>query len=111
MKLLKIAGNIGLSERRPEVKIGLMATFDNILESLFDPGKGDFSAELAQYLLQTRFSDEQAARYSSLAEKNQGGALTPAEREELEAFVTANTLLMILKSKARRSLVERPSAA
>jgi hypothetical protein len=33
------------------------------------------------------------------------------EREELDAFVTANTMLMILKSKARRSLVKQPSAA
>jgi hypothetical protein len=88
-----------------------MATLDDILESLIDPGNGDFSPELARYILEMRFSEERAARYESLAEKNQDGALTPAEREELEAFVTANTLLMILKSKARRSLVERPSAA
>jgi hypothetical protein len=88
-----------------------MAAFDDIIGALVDTGNGDFSAEHARYVLQMRFSDEQAARYGSLAEKNQDGALTPTEREELEAFVTANTLLMILKSKARRSLLERPSAA
>jgi hypothetical protein len=88
-----------------------MAAFDDIIGGLVDPGNGDFSAEHARYVLQLRFSDEQAARYSSLAKKNLEGALTPTEREELEAFVTANSLLMILKSKARRSLVERPSAA
>jgi hypothetical protein len=58
-----------------------------------------------------RFADEQATHYTSLAEKSQDGTLSPKEREELDAFVTSNTLLMILKSKARRSLVERPSAA
>lgn len=88
-----------------------MAKLDDILESLIDPAAGDFSAELARYVLGMRFSEERAAQYESLVEKNQSGSLTPADREELEAFVTANTLLMILKSKARRSLVERPSAA
>jgi hypothetical protein len=88
-----------------------MAVLDDILEGLINPATGYFSAELARYVLGIRFSEDRAARYESLAERNQHGALTPPEREELDAFVTANTLLMILKSKARRSLVERPSAA
>ena len=88
-----------------------MLKLDDILEGLIDPGNGEFSPELARHVLGMRFSEERAARYESLAEKNQGGGLTSEEREELEAFVTVNTLLMILKSKARRSLVERPSAA
>jgi hypothetical protein len=92
-------------------KLPKMAVLDEILESLIDPANGDFSAELAPYVLQMRFSDEQAAHYTSLVEKSQDGTLSLKEREELDAFVTSNTLLMIRKSKARRSLVERPSAA
>jgi hypothetical protein len=88
-----------------------MAKLDDILESMIEPAHGDFSPDLARYVLGMRFSEERAARYEALAEKNQSGQLSPTEREELEAFVTANSLLMILKSKARRSLVERPSAA
>jgi hypothetical protein len=88
-----------------------MTKLDDILESLIDPAQGDFSQDLARYVLSMRFSEDRAAQYESLAERNQAGSLSPAEREELEAFVTANTLLMILKSKARRSLVEHPSAA
>jgi hypothetical protein len=38
------------------------------------------------------------------------GNLSPGDREELEAFVTANSLPVILKSKARRSPVEHLSA-
>ncbi len=88
-----------------------MPKLDEILEGLIVPDRGDFSLELAKYVLGLRFSEDKASRYAWLAEKNQDGALTPTELEELEAFVTANSLLMILKSKARRSLVEHPSAA
>ena len=44
------------------------------------------------------------ARMHDLAVRNQEGALSPAEREELFAFVNAGDLLGILKSKARRTL-------
>lgn len=88
-----------------------MAKLDEILEGLIVPEQGDLSADLARYVLAMRFSEDKAARYSVLAEKNQDGALTPGELEELDAFVAANSLLMILKSKARRSLVGHPSAA
>jgi hypothetical protein len=88
-----------------------MAKLDDILEGLIDPDQGSFSTDFAEYVLKMRFSEDRAAQYEALAEKNQQGTLTDTEREELEAFVTANTLLIILKSKARRSLVERPSAA
>jgi hypothetical protein len=88
-----------------------MQQLDDILESLIDSTHGDFSIELARHVLQMRFPDARAARYEELAEKNQHGLLTPSETEELEAFVTANSVLMILKSKARRSLVKHSSAA
>jgi hypothetical protein len=88
-----------------------MSTLDDILESVIAPDTGDFSSDLAKYILTMRFSDERVAQYEVLTEKNQGGQITPEEREQLEAFVTANTLLMILKSKARRSLIQHSSAA
>jgi hypothetical protein len=88
-----------------------VTTLDQLLNDLIAPGHGGFSPELARYVLTLHFSPEQAGRYEALAQRNQDGAITPQEREELDAFVTANSLLMILKSKARRSLVEQPSAA
>ena len=87
-----------------------MPKLDDILEGLIDPPDGDLPVAVARYVLGMRFSEQQAARYETLAEQNQDGTLTTSEMEELEAFVTANTLLMILKSKARRSLVQQPSA-
>jgi hypothetical protein len=88
-----------------------MAKLDEILQSLILPDQGDFSQDLAKHVLDMRFSPLQATQYHELAEKNQTGEMTPAERETLDAFVTANTMLIILKSKARRSLVGQPSAA
>jgi len=88
-----------------------MADLNDILGGIVDPGHRGLPPELARYVLSLRFSDEQAARYEQLAYQNQEGSLAADQRAELEAFVTANTLLTILKSKARRSLAERPSAA
>jgi hypothetical protein len=88
-----------------------MPKLDEILEGLIAPEHGEFSADLARYVLGIRFTEEKVSRYGRLVEKNQEGGLEPNEREELDAYVTANSLLMILKSKARRSLVEHPSAA
>ena len=88
-----------------------MADISDILGGMMDPSSGGFLPELAQYVIAMRFSDEQAARYEDLAYRNQEGSLTPDERAELDAFVAANTFLTILKSKARRSLAGRPSAA
>lgn len=99
------------SPARHKVQSIAMTPLNGIFEGLIDPGQGDFSAELAQYVLGLKFSDEQSARCEALSYKNQEGPLPPDERAELEAFVTANTFLMILQSKARRSLLRHSPAA
>jgi hypothetical protein len=43
-----------------------------------------------------------------LAVRNQQGALSTTEKEELFAYAKAGTLLSILKSKARRALKAGP---
>ena len=62
------------------------------------------SPELARHVLARRFSEEDAARMHSLAEKNREGALSAAEREELDAYVKVGDLLAILQSRARKTL-------
>src|SRR5262249_7031469 len=64
--------------------------------------------EVARYLLDRQFSDRDKARMHDLAVRNQEDALSPAEKEELFAFVNAGDLLGILKSKARRTLNIKP---
>lgn len=84
---------------------------DDIFEGLLSTTPYDFSAEFAHYVLGLKFSDEQIARYESLAARAQDGSLAADEAAELEAFVNANMLLTVLKNKARRSLIQHSPAA
>jgi hypothetical protein len=88
-----------------------MAKRASILESLIEPEDGNFSADLARYVLSLGFSERQKARCESLSYKAQNGKLSEREAAELDEFLQANSLLIVLKSKARRSLNRRTPAA
>jgi hypothetical protein len=75
-----------------------------ILGRLFVNGKAALTPARARYLLELEFSAEDKARMHELAEKNQEGELTEAERDELLGFAKAGCLLGILHSRARRAL-------
>lgn len=79
-----------------------------ILARILDNEKGQLPLNMARYLLNREFSDDDKARMHDLAVRNQEDALTPAEKEELLAYAKAGTLLSILKSKARRVLRIKP---
>lgn len=81
------------------------------LGQMIQPQNGGFSVELANFLLSLKFSEQEQIRYQELAAKCQDGALSEAEQAEIDEFLAANTLLMILQSKARVSLKNSPSAA
>lgn len=83
----------------------------DILESLIEPEQGNFSPDLARYILSLKFSPEQQARFEELSYKAQESALSPEEERGLDSFLSANTLLIILKSKATRSLDQHAPAA
>jgi hypothetical protein len=74
-----------------------------ILGRVLSNGK-DFTPALARHMLGLGFSVEDNARINDLAGRNQQGALTPSEREELLGFANAGCLLGILHAKARRAL-------
>jgi hypothetical protein len=76
----------------------------SILARVLGNGRGPLSHEIARYILDIGFSDEDKARMHDLVVRNQRDALTPAEKEELFAFGKAGDVLAILKSKARRTL-------
>lgn len=65
---------------------------------------GDLSRELARYVLSLGFGEEDQARMRELAEKNQAGALSTEEQDELRNYIKAGHLLALLHSKARKSL-------
>jgi hypothetical protein len=79
-----------------------------ILARVLGNGKGRFPADLARYILTCRFNDDDKARMHDLAVRNQGDALSAAEKAELFAYAKTGTLLSILKSKARRALRIKP---
>ncbi len=64
----------------------------------------DLSRELARYILTLGFDDEDKKKMTDLAERNQEGLLSGAEKAELENFVKAGHLLALLHSKARMTL-------
>jgi hypothetical protein len=76
----------------------------SILARFLGKENGQLPADVARYILDLDVSERDRARMNDLAERNQAGALTPAEKEEMFAFGKATTLLSILKSKARRTL-------
>jgi hypothetical protein len=75
-----------------------------ILARLLGNGTARLTPFMARYVLRLGFNDQDKARMHELAERNQEDLISPAERDELLAYVKAGDLLGILQSKARRSL-------
>jgi hypothetical protein len=75
-----------------------------ILARLFSDRLGQLPPEMARYILDIDFNDRDRARLHELVVRNQDDDLTPAEKEELVAFVNAGSMLSILQARARRML-------
>src|SRR5437667_9633588 len=78
-----------------------------IFGRLLSNSKGEMSPQLARYVLTLGFTDDDQARMGDLAERNQDGALSSEERQELLNFVKAGHLLALLQSRARKALEQR----
>ena len=78
-----------------------------IFSRLIKTEEGNLSRELAHYLLTLGFGEEDQARMSELAERNQEGILSSTEQEELRNYVQAGHLLARLHSKARKSIEQK----
>jgi len=91
---------MGLSEAITNDRTSEIAIFARLIKA----DQGDLSRQLARYILTLGFDEEDQARMSDLAGRNQEGALAAEEQEELHNYVKAGHLLALLHSKARRSL-------
>ena len=80
------------------------AIFSRVLAN----GKKRLSPALARHILRLAFTDSDKARMRELALKNQDGALSADERQELENYVRVGDLLTILKAQAR-PVLRRPA--
>jgi hypothetical protein len=89
--------------RRKAAKTSEIAIFGRLVKT----DDGNLGRDLARYILTLGFGEEDQARMRDLAERNQQGALTADESEELQNFVKAGHLLALLHSKARRSRRQR----
>lgn len=62
------------------------------------------SPELARYVLELALPEPEIERLHALSAKNQRGALTDDERQEMERYLRIGHFLNLMKSQARRSL-------
>jgi hypothetical protein len=78
-----------------------------IFGRLLSEPKGNMSPELARYVLTLGFTDADQSRMRDLATRNQQGALSGEEHEELMSYVKVVYLLALVQSKARKALKKR----
>jgi hypothetical protein len=76
----------------------------NLWARIIQPDNNGLPAAAARALLELRFSEQDKARMSELAEKNKEGHLTEEERGELENYVRVGDVLSLIHLKARKSL-------
>lgn len=78
-----------------------------IFERLLMNGAAKMSMTEARFVLKMGFNKEDQARMEDLAERNQEGALSPEEHEELMNYVHVGNMLVILQSRARKTLKKK----
>ena len=82
-----------------------------ILTRVLRAQRNDLSPEAAKALLKLSFTEHDRERKHELAVKNQDGALTRAERVELDGYRRVGRLLDLLAAFARRSLARHDRGA
>lgn len=79
----------------------------NILDRFLDPLGSYLTPEVAKRLVGFRTDAKTQKRLDQLAEKNQSGVLTEAEREEYDTYISAIDFVTVLQAKARSLLKRR----
>ncbi len=78
----------------------------SILSRLICPDRPSLTPEAAFGLLSLRFDDSEIRRINQLAEKARDGTLTPDEQALLDGYERIGSLIGLLHSKARQSLLK-----
>ena len=76
----------------------------SLVSRLLEPVGRCLTPPVARRLLQLRADPQTQARVAELTEKCNEGRLTPEERSDYEAYVSASTFIAILQAKARALL-------
>jgi hypothetical protein len=80
------------------------------LARILDPVGRCLTPEVARALVALRVDPETHERIEDLADRNTSGELSPGERAEYEAYVSAIDFLSVLQAKARSLLASPPDA-
>ena len=88
----------------PVSQINTSVTEADILGQVVAPDQGDLPPEFARLILGLAFRQAAMDRMNELAEKNNQGTLTDAEREEMEKYLRVGVFLDPMQAKARLSL-------
>lgn len=75
-----------------------------IWERIIRPDQDDLSPEEARAFLLWKFSDADQRRADELSAKARAGTLSATEERELDEYLSIESALICLKSKARLSL-------
>lgn len=76
----------------------------DILARVVAPDEPGLPPESARAILDLHFDQAALQRMEVLAEKNNQGTITAAEREEMEKYLRVGNFLDLMQSKARLSL-------
>ncbi|WP_169979051.1 hypothetical protein [Tautonia rosea] len=71
-----------------------------ILSRALETKGGPVPPEAARFLLSLEIRDQDKQRMLDLLQKQQEGHLTREERDELESYIQADTVLSLLRAKA-----------
>lgn len=80
-----------------------------ILSRVLEPNKPTLTPEAAHAILTLEFPPADRERMHQLVEKARQGMLTPREQVEIDNYERVGHLLDLMKSKARKSLKNRPA--
>lgn len=81
-----------------------------LFNRILDPVMKILPPEVASRLLLLQADSEAQQRIDELAEKSNEGQLTPEEREQYEAYVSASSVVAVLQAKARALVAGHQSA-
>jgi hypothetical protein len=91
--------------------MGALTAKPDLLSRMLRPNDPRFSNELAAFILDLKFDDDELARMDALARKSNQGTLTADERAEYEWYVLLADLLSLMQIKAQASLQKQQPAA
>ena len=80
-----------------------------VLDRMLEPVSRSLNGEAARALVELKVESKVQRRIDALAEKCNEGELTPAERLEYESYVSAGSIISILRAQARLHLLKSPS--